>query len=92
LTIDRLKIDVSGRLLSVTMVRLRPGEKSGGPVTLRLSTGDLSRVVLTGGGSVSVSRMKGIRGEIVLGGNGDVTVAAMDLDQIDVALAGGGKA
>ncbi|AJR25690.1 MULTISPECIES: GIN domain-containing protein [Sphingobium] len=90
--LDRLKVDVSGRLLAVTVERARPGEKSGGRAVLRLSTGDLSRVVLTGGGSVSVSRMKGLRGEIVLGGNGDVSVAAVDLDQLSLGVAGAGRA
>ncbi|BAV65414.1 head GIN domain-containing protein [Sphingobium cloacae] len=90
--IDRLKVDVSGRLLSITMERARSGESGGGPVTLRLSTGQLGRIVLTGGGSVAVNRMKGLRGEIVLGGNGDVRVDSVELDQIDVALAGGGRA
>lgn len=90
--LDRLKVDVSGRLMAVTMDRARPGEKSGGRVMLRLSTGALQRIVLTGGGSVSVSRMKGLRGDIVLGGNGDVTVAAVDVDQLNLALAGAGRA
>ncbi len=90
--LDRLKIDVSGRLLSIGMERARPGESGGGPATLRLSTGMLQRVVLTGGGSVTVNRMTGLRGGIVLGGNGDVTVDSVELDQIDLGLAGGGRA
>jgi Putative auto-transporter adhesin, head GIN domain len=90
--LDRLKVEVSGRLMAVTMERARPGEKSGGRATLRLSTGDLSRVVLTGGGSISISRMKGLRGDIVLGGNGDVSVAAVDVDQLNLGLAGAGRA
>jgi len=90
--LDRLNVNVSGRLLTISMTRARPGEKSSGAATLRLSTGDLTRIVLTGGGSVVVSRMKGLRGDIVLGGNGDVTVAAVDLDRIDLSLAGGGRA
>jgi hypothetical protein len=90
--LDRLNVNVSGRLLTISMTRAQPGEKSGGAATLRLSTGDLSRIVLTGGGSVAVSRMKGLRGEISLGGNGDVTVATVDLDRLDLSLAGGGRA
>jgi len=90
--LDRLKLDVSGRLLAVTMQRAQLGDKSGGHAVLRLSTGDLARVVLAGGGSVSVSRMKGLRGEIVLGGNGDVSVAAVDLDQLNLGIAGAGRA
>ena len=90
--LDRLRVDLSGRLLSITMTRAQPGEKSGGRAVVRLSTGDLGRVVLTGGGSVSVSRMKGLRGDIILGGNGDVSVAAVDLDQLNLGVAGGGRA
>lgn len=89
--LDRLKVDVSGRLLAITMERARPGEKSGGAATVRLSTAMVQRIVLTGGGSVSIDRMKGQSGQIVLGGNGDVDVKAVDLDQVDVALAGGGR-
>lgn len=90
--IERLRIDVSGRLLTIRMDRPRPGEKSGGRATVRLSTGTLERLVLTGGGSISVSRMKGLRGEIVLGGNGDVSVAAVDVDQLNLGVAGAGRA
>ncbi|WP_313803149.1 GIN domain-containing protein [Sphingobium sp.] len=90
--LDRLKLDVSGRLLAVTMDRARPGEKGAGRAILRLSTGEIGRIVLTGGGSVSVSRMKGLRGGIVLGGNGDISVAAVDLDQLDLGVAGAGRA
>ena len=90
--LDRLRVDVSGRLMAVSMEPARPGEKAGGRATLRLSTGALSRVVLIGGGSVSISRMKGLRGDIVLGGNGDVSVAAVDLDQLNLGLAGAGRA
>ncbi|NML09124.1 DUF2807 domain-containing protein [Sphingobium sp. AR-3-1] len=89
--LDRLKVDVSGRLLTIAMERTRPGEKSGGAATLRLSTAMVQRIVLTGGGSVSIDRMKGQSGQIVLGGNGDVSVGTVDLDRIDVALAGGGR-
>lgn len=91
--LDRLKLNVSGRLLTVTMERAQSGGKSsGGRAVLRLSTGDLGRVVLTGGGSVSINRMKGLRGEIVLGGNGDVSVAAVELDQLNLGVAGAGRA
>jgi len=90
--LDRLKVEVSGRLLTVRMEKARPGEKSGGRATVRLSTGTLERLVLTGGGSISVSRMKGLRGDIILGGNGDVSVAAVDVDQLNLGLAGAGRA
>lgn len=90
--LDRLRVNVSGRLLAVTMELARPGEKSGGRATLRLSTGALGRVVLTGGGSISISRLKGLRGDIVLGGNGDISVAAVDLDQLNLGVAGAGRA
>lgn len=90
--LDRLKVDVSGRLLTLSMERPRPGEKSGGgAATVRLSTGMLQRIVLTGGGSVAINRIKGISAQIVLGGNGDVNVGDVQLDRLEVALAGGGR-
>ncbi|MEQ6332468.1 GIN domain-containing protein [Sphingobium sp. MK2] len=89
--LDRLKVDVSGRLLIVTMARPRSGERSGGSATLRLSTGMVERIMLTGGGSVTVDRMKGLQGQIMLGGNGDVHVTDVALDRLDAALSGGGR-
>ena len=89
--LDRLRVDVSGRLAIIAMDRPQPGEKSPGPATLRLSTGEVNRVVLTGGGAVSLSAMKGLNGEIVQGGNGDVSVASLQLDNLQVTLAGGGR-
>jgi hypothetical protein len=89
--LDRLKVEVSGRLLTISMDR-QAGEKRSGAATLRLSTGMVERVVLTGGGSIAINRMKGLRGEIILGGNGDVGIADVQLDQVDVTLAGGGRA
>ncbi|WHO40471.1 DUF2807 domain-containing protein [Sphingobium sp. AP49] len=89
--LDRLHVDVSGRLAIISMDKGQPGAKSPGPATLRLSTGDVNRVVLTGGGAVTVSAMKGLNGEIVQGGNGDVSVASVQLDNLQVTLAGGGR-
>lgn len=91
--LDRLRLDVSGRLLTIRAARTASdrGGKSGGRATISLSTGMLDRVMLIGGGSIAIDRLAGLRAEIVSGGNGDVTVAAIAVDQLDVALAGGGK-
>lgn len=91
-TLERLRVEVSGRVLKISMVAATGGGRSAGPATLRFSTGDLRRVMLTGGGSVTIDRMKGLSGDIVLGGNGDVTVQAVDVDRLTVMLAGGGRA
>jgi hypothetical protein len=91
-TLERLRVEVSGRVLKISMVAATGGGRSAGPATLRFSTGDLRRVMLTGGGSVTINRMKGVSGDIVLGGNGDVTVQAVDVDRLTVMLAGGGRA
>lgn len=88
--LDRLRVEVSGRLLTISIDRVS-GEKRGGAATLRLSTGDLRRIVLTGGGSVAVNRMKGLAADIMIGGSGDVTIAAVDLDKLTVGLAGSGR-
>jgi hypothetical protein len=90
-TLERLRVEVSGRALKVSMVAVTGGALSAGPATLRLSTGDLRRVMLAGGGSVTIDRMKGLSGDIVLGGNGDVAVQAVDVDRLTVMLAGGGR-
>lgn len=89
--LDRLRVEASGRLLNVTMPAQKNGERRSGAATLRLSTGDLGRVVLTGGGSVTISRMKGQRAQIMLGGSGDIRVDAVDLDQLTLALTGSGR-
>ncbi|WP_336970195.1 GIN domain-containing protein [Sphingobium aromaticiconvertens] len=91
-TLERLRVEVSGRVLKISMVAATGGGRSAGPATLRFSTGDLRRVMLTGGGSITVNRMKGLSGDIVLGGNGDVTIQAVDVDRLTVMLAGGGRA
>ncbi len=90
-TLDRLKVELSGRVLKIGLIAAPDGGRSAGPARLILSTGDLRRVMLTGGGSVTIDRMKGLAGDIVLGGNGDVTVGAADLDRLTVMLAGGGR-
>lgn len=90
--LDRLRVDVSGRLLTISMERGQAGAKAPGGATLRMSTGEIGRIILSGGGSVSVDRMKGQRGQIAIGGNGDLTVGAVQLDQLFLNLAGGGKA
>ncbi|NWK95235.1 DUF2807 domain-containing protein [Sphingobium lactosutens] len=89
--LDRLKVDVSGRLLIVSMERPRAGEKSAGAATLRLSTEMVGRVVLNGGGSIAINRMKGLQGELALAGNGDVSVNDVQLDRLDLTLSGGGR-
>ncbi len=90
-TLDRLKVELSGRVLKISLTAAPDGSRSAGPARLILSTGDLRRVMLTGGGSVTINRMKGLAADIVLGGNGDVTVGSADLDRLTVMLAGGGR-
>lgn len=89
--LDRVRLDLSGRMLTVKLMPLRPGEKATGAATLRLSTGELRRLVLGGGGSISVDRIKGLSADILTSGNGDVRVQALDVDNLTVALAGGGR-
>jgi hypothetical protein len=88
--LDRLRVEVSGRLLIVRVDRLEGADRGGG-ATLRLSTADLRRIILAGGGSISISRMKGLRGEIFLGGNGNVTVESVEVDQLVGGVAGSGR-
>ncbi|MEJ7926162.1 DUF2807 domain-containing protein [Sphingobium sp. AN641] len=90
-TLDRVRLDLSGRMLTVKLMPLRPGEKAAGVATLRLSTGELRRLVLGGGGSISVDRIKGMSADIATNGNGDVRAESMDVDRLTVALAGGGR-
>lgn len=90
--LDRVDLQVSGNLLIVRMKPRQSGAKGGGgPVTLRLSTDDLRRVMLSGGGSLTVDRMRGARGDIMLGGGGDVTVNTLALDQVNILLSGSGR-
>lgn len=90
--LDRVDLAVSGNMLVIRMKPRPLGAKGGGgPVTLRLSTDDLRRAMLSGGGSLTIDRMRGARGEIVLAGGGDVTVGTVALDQANVLLSGGGR-
>ncbi|CAN5288905.1 head GIN domain-containing protein [soil metagenome] len=89
--LDRVDLTVSGTVLTVRMKAPQAGEKAAGPVTLTLSTGQLGRVLLSGGGSVAVDRMKGLRGDLVLAGGGDIAVGAVALDRLDVVVTGSGR-
>jgi hypothetical protein len=89
--LDRIDLSVSGAVLTVRLKPVQPGEKSGGSVTLTLSTGQLNRVILSGGGSIIIDRMKGLRGDLALAGSGDIAVGAVALDQLGVMLSGSGK-
>lgn len=91
--LDRLDLQVSGGLLTIRMKPSQNGERrrAAGPLTLRLSTGAVRRVQLSGGGSLAIDRMKGLRGDLSLGGGGDISVGAVALDRIGVMLSGGGR-
>ena len=82
--LDRLHVDVSGRTLSITADRLRSGEKGGGTAIVRVSTGMLDRVMLTGGGSMLKNLDKRLREETGL-------PLAMAEDPLSSVVLGAGK-
>lgn len=90
-SLDRVDLQVSGRLL---VVRIRPsvsGKRDSGPVTLHLSTEQIRRAFLTGGGALVIDRMKGQRGEVTLNGGGELSVGTVMVDHLTALLSGGGQ-
>lgn len=90
--LDRLRVDVSGRMLSISMERQAGSKNDSGTGTLTLSTNDLRRIVLNGGGSIAVDRMKGQNCELIIGGSGDIAIGDVAVDRLSLSLAGSGRA
>lgn len=92
--LDRVDIDVQGRLLkirrNISAWGGNPGEQAG-PVTIELGTRLLRSAVVRGGGSLGVDRAEGLRIELSLTGNGRIAVETLASDNVDVALIGSGR-
>ena len=61
------------------------------PITLRLTTYQLSKILHRGSGSVAVDNMKGRNTSIRVGGFGSVTVGNINSDRLEISMNGGGE-
>lgn len=95
LALDRVSVDVQGRTLRVRPNRSAwggyPGQVSGGPVRIAISTRDLAAAAVSGPGSLAIDRAKGLKVELNVTGSGTIAVAAIDADQLVVGLNGSGR-
>lgn len=93
--LDRVKLAVSGGVLTVTMAELPENRFSDGkstPVpTLYLATGQLRRARLTGGGVMTIKGLSGLEAELSLNGNGEMTILDTDVERLLLYVGGGGR-
>lgn len=93
--LDRVSIDVQGRTLRVRPNRSAwggyPGQVTGGPIRIVLSTRDLTAAAVSGPGTLAIDRARGLKVELNITGSGTIAVAAVDADQLVVGLTGSGR-
>lgn len=93
--LDRVTVDVQGTTLTIRANRNGwtggwPGEDKSGPVTIRLTTGELRAVSLVGSGAIAVDRIRGPRVQLSVEGSGGLTIGRADVDRLDMILLGSG--
>ncbi len=90
--LDKLEVRVSGSTLRIGQKNSSGWFGSGhmDPVTIYVTTHQLSRAQLAGSGDVSVDRMQGGDVALSLSGSGNLSVGAVKATRLDVSLAGSG--
>lgn len=93
--LDRVTVSVQGTSLSIRTNRTGwtggwPGEDKTGPVTIRLTTGELRAASISGSGSIAIDRVRGPRIQLGVEGSGQLKVARVEADRIDMTLLGSG--
>ncbi len=92
--LDHISVDVQSGTLRVRRNRSAWGgypSEGIGPVTIALTTRDLSNASVVGSGSLDIDRAKGLRVDLSVSGSGRLTVGAVDADTLMVGLLGGGR-
>lgn len=93
--LDRVKLSVSGRVLTVTMAE--PPEngfsdgKSAPAPTLYLETGQVRRVQVMGGAVLAIKTLSGLEADLSMNGNGEITVGHADVERLSLYVSGGGR-
>lgn len=91
--LDTVAIDIQGRTLVVRPNRASwggyPG-KPAGPVTIALSTHELSAAYLNGAGSLSIDKVKALSFDSAVQGSGALSIGQLAVDRFAAALSGSG--
>ncbi|MGH6780595.1 MAG: head GIN domain-containing protein [Sphingomonadaceae bacterium] len=92
--IERVSLQVQGRTLVIRPDRNSwggyPGEKREGRVVIRLTTGELRSIALSGSGSMTIDRARGARVELIVQGSGRLDIARVETDRLDIGIMGSG--
>ncbi|MBB5684150.1 head GIN domain-containing protein [Sphingobium boeckii] len=94
--IDRVDIAVQGTLLTIRTNRTAwqggwPDDEKGGPVIIRLTTGELRGAAISGSGSVMIDKVRGPRLSLAVEGSARMTIGRVETDRLDLGLAGSGN-
>lgn len=91
--IDRVSIDVSGRVLRIRPNRSAWGGYPGGSVgSVRIEVGapTMRAATVIGSGNLAIDRLQGLKIDLSLSGSGRLQVAAVDADNLAIGLLGSG--
>ena len=92
--IDRVSIEVQGRLLKVRPNRSAwsgfPGEE-GGPLAIALTTHGLRGASVIGSGSLAIDKARAMRLDVAVSGSGRIAIGAVEADTLNLGLLGSGR-
>ncbi|MBY8825448.1 GIN domain-containing protein [Sphingomonas colocasiae] len=93
--LDRITVNVQGTSLTIRTNRTGwtggwPGEDKAGPVTIRVTTGELRAASVSGSGSISIDRIRGARVQLGVEGSGQLKIGRTEADRLDMTLLGSG--
>jgi len=93
--LDRVRLSVSGGVLTVSMAAPPEGRFSEGtpaPVPiLTLSTGQLRKAQVLGGGVLTIGELSGLEADLSMNGNGEIAVGHADVERLSLYVSGGGR-
>jgi hypothetical protein len=94
--LDRVSVSVQGTTLTIRANRTGwtggwPGDDKSGPVTIRLTAGELRAVALGGSGAITIDRIRGPLVRLGVEGSGRLTVGRAEVDRLELTLLGSGS-
>lgn len=93
--LDRVKLSVSGGLLTVRMAdtseRGFGDDGDAEAPTIMLSTGQLRRAMVLGGAVLTVRDLSGLEADLSMNGNGEMIIQKADIDRLNLYVGGGGR-
>ncbi|GAB5487120.1 MAG: hypothetical protein Pars2KO_06900 [Parasphingorhabdus sp.] len=92
--LDRISLRKAGDELVVS-VRERTNQtnrySSELPISLRLTTNKLTKIVHRGSGNVTVDSLEGSNASARIGGFGSMTIGSVETDRLEISMNGGGE-